>query len=448
MRPNFNLMKASLTGALGGLLFGFDTAVISGTIAALTRVYHLNANTQGVTVSIALLGTVIGTIAAGPVGQRAGSRETLRGTAVLYILCALGCAFAWSWYALLFFRFLGGLAIGASAVIGPVYISELAPAKWRGRLVGMFQFNIVIGILLAFGSNLLMRQAHLGAWEWRSQLGISIFPALLFFILLASIPRSPRWLAARDRNAEALEVLAQMGDPNPQAELADIRSAMAQEHAVVHEPVFRWKYRYPLFLAISIGAFNQLTGVNAVLYYLNSIFASAGFSQVSGDLQGMAYGITNLLFTIVGMAVIDRMGRKAMLLVGAVGTASCLAGIAWVFYSNSHQFALIWLIIVYVAFFAFSQGTVIWVYISEVFPNSVRSKGQAAGNSSHWIMNTVIALTFPAFAANVGKGAPFAFFAAMTVIQFFVVLFIYPETKGHTLEELQRRLVPSDAIGR
>lgn len=444
MRPNSHLIKASLSGALGGLLFGFDTAVISGTIAALTNYYHLNATTQGITVSIALLGTVIGTICAGPVGQRVGSRETLRGTAVLYIISAVGCALAWNWDALLFFRFLCGLAIGASAVLGPVYIAELAPARWRGRLVGMFQFNLVIGVLLAFASNLLIRQAHLGAWEWRTQLGVSVFPAILFFVLLAGIPRSPRWLAAQDRNAEALDILRLMGDPDPLAELADIRSAMEQEHATAHEPVFRWKYRFPLFLAISIGAFNQLTGINAVLYYLNSIFASAGFSQVSGDLQGIAYGVTNMLFTVVGMAVIDRMGRKAMLLVGAAGTASCLAGIAWVFHTNSHLHALIWLIIVYVAFFAFSQGTVIWVYISEVFPNSVRSKGQAAGNSSHWIFNTIIALTFPVFASSVGKAAPFVFFMAMTIVQFLVVLFVYPETKGQTLEALQRRLVRSE----
>jgi SP family arabinose:H+ symporter-like MFS transporter len=443
MRPNINLLKATLTGALGGLLFGFDTAVISGAIKALSDLYHLNAQTQGFTVSIALAGTVIGALVAGPVGQRLGSRETLRITAVLYLVSALGCAFAWSWPALMVFRFLGGLGIGASSVLGPVYIAELAPAKWRGRLVGVFQFNVVTGILLAYASNYIIRSMHFGATEWRWQLGVAALPAFGFLLLLFGIPRSPRWSASQNRIDEALAVLKLMGDPNPEAELADIRAAIQQEHATAHVPVFRWKYRYPLFLAITIGAFNQLEGINAILYYLNSIFARAGFSQVSGDLQGVVIGATNLLFTMVGMALIDKLGRKTLLLTGAAGTAACLAGVAWVFNTNSHQGALLGLLMVYIAFFALSQGAVIWVYIGEVFPNSVRSKGQAVGNSSHWIMNALIAQIFPILAARTG-GAPFVFFAVMTVVQFVVVLMFYPETKGQTLEELQRKLVPAE----
>ncbi len=443
MRPNVNLMKATLTGALGGLLFGFDTAVISGAIKALSDLYHLTDRSQGFTVSIALLGTVIGALVAGPVGQKLGSRETLRITAVLYLISAVGCAFAWNWPALMCFRLLGGLGIGASSVLGPVYIAELAPAKWRGRLVGVFQFNVVMGILVAYASNYLIRQMHLGAAEWRAQLGIAAVPALGFLILLFGIPRSPRWSASKDRIDEALAVLKMMGEPDPEGELADIRSALAQEHASAHEPVFRWKYRYPLFLAITIGAFNQLEGINAILYYLNSIFARAGFSQVSGDLQGVVIGATNLIFTMVGMAAIDKLGRKTLLLTGAAGCALCLAGVAWVFNTNSHQGSLLWLLVVYIGFFALSQGAVIWVYIGEVFPNAVRSKGQAIGNSSHWIMNALIAQIFPMLAARTG-GAPFVFFSVMTVVQFFVVFFTYPETKGQTLEALQRRLVPAD----
>ncbi len=443
MRPNINLLKATLTGALGGLLFGFDTAVISGAIKALSDLYHLNAQTEGFTVSIALAGTVIGALVAGPVGQRLGSRETLRITAVLYLVSALGCAFAWSWPALMVFRFLGGLGIGASSVLGPVYIAELAPAKWRGRLVGVFQFNVVTGILLAYASNYIVRGMRFGAAEWRWQLGIAALPAFGFLLLLFGIPRSPRWSASQNRIDDALAVLKMMGEPNPEGELANIRAAIQQEHATAHVPVFRWKYRYPLFLAISIGAFNQLAGINAILYYLNSIFARAGFSQVSGDLQGVAIGATNLLFTMVGMALIDKLGRKTLLLTGAAGTAACLAGVAWVFNTNSHQSALLWLLVVYIAFFALSQGAVIWVYIGEVFPNSVRSKGQAVGNSSHWIMNALIAQIFPILAARTG-GAPFVFFSVMTVVQFVVVLFFYPETKGQTLEELQRKLVPTE----
>jgi MFS transporter, SP family, arabinose:H+ symporter len=442
MRPNFYLMKATVSGALGGLLFGFDTAVIAGAVDALTRLYHLSSTTQGITVFTAVAGTVVGAMSAGAIGQKLGGRETLRITAVFYVVSALGCMLAWNWPSLLFFRFLGGLGIGASSVLGPVYITELAPAKWRGRMVGTFQVNVVIGILLAYASNFAIRLLHLGAWEWRTQLGVAAVPAILFLVLLFGIPRSPRWSVSKDRIDEAMQVLRLMGDPDPETELADIQQAIRESHATANEPVFQWKYRYPLFLAITIGAFNQLAGINAILYYLNNIFAAAGFSQLSGDLQAIAIGATNLVFTLIGMTLIDRLGRKTLLLIGAAGTASCLSGVAYVFFTNSHQAALLWLLIVYIAFFAVSQGAVIWVYIGEVFPNVVRNKGQSVGNSSHWIMNAAIALIFPIVAGKSG-GAPFVLFAVMTVVQFVVVLLFYPETKGQTLEALQRRLVKS-----
>jgi sugar porter (SP) family MFS transporter len=324
-----------------------------------------------------------------------------------------------------------------------VYIAELSPAKWRGRLVGAFQFNIVFGILLAYTSNYVIRLANLGDAEWRWQVGVAAIPAFGFLALLFGIPRSPRWSASKNRIDEALAVLKLMGEPDPEAELADIRAALLQEHATAHEPVFRWKYRYPLFLAISIGAFNQLSGINAILYYLPSIFASAGFTQLSGDRQAIAIGFTNLIFTVVGMSVIDKLGRKTLLLIGTAGTASCLVAVSWLFTSHAHPGALVWLFVTYIAFFALSQGAVIWVYIGEVFPNQVRSKGQGVGNASHWIMNTVIALEFPVLVVSLGRSAPFTFFAAMTVVQFVVVLLVYPETKGQTLEQLQRRLVRS-----
>jgi sugar porter (SP) family MFS transporter len=442
MRPNIHLMKATLTGALSGLLFGFDTIVISGVIDTLVRLYGLNPHQMGLTVAIGLVGTVVGSLGAGVVGQKLGGREALRLTAVLYVVSAIGCGLAWNWPAFMVFRFVGGLGIGASSVLGPVYIAELAPAKWRGRLVGTFQFNVVFGILAAYVSNYAIRTLHLGAVEWRCQVGVAVLPAICFLALLFGIPRSPRWSAAHNRIDDALAVLKQMGESDPQAELDDILAALKQEHASAHEPVFRWKYRYPLFLAISIGAFNQLAGINAILYYLNSIFVSAGFSQISGDQQAIAIGFTNLIFTMVGMAAIDKLGRKTLLLVGAAGTASCLAGVAWLFKTHSHPGALVWVLVAYIAFFALSQGAVIWVYIGEVYPNSVRSKGQGVGNASHWIMNTVIALEFPVVVHSLHTETPFVFFAVMTVVQFLVVLFVYPETKGQTLEDLQRRLVP------
>ena len=443
MRPNVNLMKATLTGALGGLLFGFDTVVISGAIDALVKLYGLSEYGKGWTVAIALIGTVVGSLGAGVAGQKLGGRETLRWTAVLYVISAIGSAMAWNWPSLMVFRLIGGLGIGASSVLGPVYIAELSPAKWRGRLVGAFQFNVVFGILVAYTSNSAIRTLHLGASEWRWQVGVAALPAIGFLVLLFGIPRSPRWSASKDRIDEALAVLKLMGEPDPEAELADIRTALAQEHATSHEPVFQWKYRYPLFLAITIGAFNQLAGINAILYYLNDIFIAAGFSQISGDQQAIAIGATNLIFTMVGMSAIDKLGRKTLLLIGAAGTASCLAGVAWIFTTHTHPGALVWLLITYIAFFALSQGAVIWVYIGEVFPNAVRSKGQGVGNASHWIMNTCIALVFPVLATRFGRGSPFVFFSVMTCVQFLVVLFTYPETKGQTLEDLQRKLMPS-----
>ena len=434
-------MKATLTGALGGLLFGFDTVVISGAIDALVRLYNLSPQNKGLTVAIGLIGTVIGALGAGQVGQKLGSRETLRITAVLYVASAVGCGLAWDWPSFMVFRFIGGLGIGASSVLGPVYIAELAPAKWRGRLVAAFQFNVVFGIMVAYTSNYVIRTMHLGATEWRWQVGIAAIPAIFFLVLLFGIPRSPRWSASKNRIDEALAVLKMMGEPNPQAELDDIRAALAQEHASAHEPVFQWKYRYPLFLAISIGAFNQLAGINAILYYLNNIFAAAGFSQISSDQQAIAIGATNFLFTMLGMSLIDKAGRKTLLLIGAAGCAVCLAGVAWLFSTHSHPEALIWLLVTYIAFFSVSQGAVIWVYIGEVFPTSVRSKGQGVGSASHWFMNAAIALEFPVVVHSMSTATPFVFFAIMTAVQFLVVLVVYPETKGQTLEELQRRLL-------
>ena len=388
---------------------------------------------------MALIGTIVGAMSAGIPGQKWGGRETLRLLAVFYVLSALGCAFAWNWYVLLAARFIGGLGIGGSSVLGPVYIAELAPAKLRGRLVGLFQINIVIGILLAYFSNYCIARMGLGAAEWRWQFGVAALPAVLFLVMLLGIPPSSRWLVTQNRVTEARSVLQLMGAENPEAELREIVDSIHLERLQTSEPLFAWKYRLPIFLAISIGMFNQLSGINAILYYLNDIFAAAGFSKVSGDLQAVAVGSMNLLATLLAMTVIDKLGRKTLLLIGSVGTAGCLAGVSGVFFTESHQSYLLWLLVAYIAFFAISQGAVIWVYISEVFPNRVRAKGQALGSSSHWIMNAIIAYTFPQLAKSSGA-YPFVLFSVMMVVQFFVVLFFYPETKGVTLEQMQHRL--------
>jgi sugar porter (SP) family MFS transporter len=280
---------------------------------------------------------------------------------------------------------------------------------------------------------------QLGVTEWRWQLGIAAAPAILFLIMLFGIPRSPRWLVTQNRVDEARTVLQLTGSPAPEAELSEIVDSIHLERSQKAERLFSWKYRLPIFLAITIGAFNQLSGINAILYYLNDIFRYAGFNSISANLQAVVIGAMNLIATIVGMTLIDKLGRKTLLLIGSVGLVACLSGVAGVFYTNQHQQYLLWLLVAYIAFFAISQGAVIWVYISEVFPNRVRNKGQSLGSSSHWIMNALISGTFPVL-ARYSRASPFVFFAAMMVVQFFVVLFFYPETKGTSLEEMQHRL--------
>src|SRR5215470_6466536 len=334
MKLSPSLFKSTIVAALGGLLFGFDTAVISGTTRGLTDQYHLTPESLGITVASALWGTVLGSMVAGIPGDRYGRRDSLRIMAVLYLLTALGSAFAWNWSALVFFRFIGGLGIGGSSVLGPMYIAEISPAAWRGRLVGFFQFNVVFGILLAYLSNYLLSLAGFGTSEWRWELGVTAIPAFLFFLMLFGIPRSPRWLAEVGRVDEARAVLQLIGEENYEQRLREIVDSIAQAKSLGKEALFQKRYALPVFLAISIGAFNQLSGINAILYYLNDIFARAGFGRVSGNLQAVAIGATNLLFTIIAMTVIDKVGRKKLLLIGSVGTALCLAGVAIIFFSQ------------------------------------------------------------------------------------------------------------------
>jgi sugar porter (SP) family MFS transporter len=438
MGINSHVAKSTIVGALGGLLFGFDTAVISGTTSALTRTYQLTPALLGVTVSSALVGTVIGAMAAGIPGQKFGRRDSLRVMAIFYVLSAIGCALAWNWPALIFFRFIGGLGIGGSSVLGPMYIAEIAPPAWRGRLVGFFQVNIVVGILLAYVSNAIVGSMHFGANDWRWMFGVSAIPAALFLAMLFVIPRSPRWLVTQSNLKEALEVLRLTGVPEPKEELDEIVASVHLERSG-SDPLFSRQYKKPIIIAWTVGMFCQLAGINAILYYLNDIFALAGASRVSGDLQAVAVGATNLVATLLAMSVIDKFGRKKLLLVGTVGLAVCLTIISILFFTNSHLSWLVWLLMLYIGFFAISQGAVIWVYISEVFPNRVRAKGQSLGSSAHWITNAVISLIFPVMAKSSGA-YPFVFFAAMMVVDFFLVLFYYPETAGISLEQMQHKL--------
>lgn len=440
MRITSKLLRSTIVGALGGFLFGFDTVVISGTNDSLSRIFHLSPGQLGFTVSIALVGTIIGCFVAGQLGQKIGGRNALRVMAILYTVSAIGCALAWNWPALMIFRFVGGLGIGGSSVLGPVYIAELAPASWRGRLVGTFQINIVIGILIAYVSNWYIASLNLGATEWRWQLGVACFPSIIFLILLYTIPQSSRFLISQDSHEDAIAVLRDMGSDNPAAEMESIRAAIRQETLERSASVFHRSLKLPLFLAITIGFFNQLSGINAILYYANAIFGYAGMDRMSGFSKSVFIGLANLVFTLVGMAFIDKLGRKTLLLIGAAGTSICLLGVAYVFSTHTHLESVVWLLVGFIAFFAISQGAVIWVYIAEVFPTLVRSKGQSIGSGSHWVMAAIVSGYFPYIVEHFSQATPFYFFALMCAVQFFTVLFIYPETKGKTLEQLQVQL--------
>jgi len=436
---NRTVVESTITAALGGLLFGFDTAVISGMTNALTSKFQLTATTLGFTVAIALWGTIVGAACGGYAGDRFGRRYSLRLLALLFIVSALGCAVSWDWTSFVVFRFVAGMAIGASSVVGPMYIAEIAPARWRGRMVGSFQLNIVFGILVAYFSNYVIGTFNLGPNEWRWKIGVSAVPAVLFLVMLFRIPRSPRWLVEKGKLTEAREVLNLIAGEAAFIEFGEIQASLASDRAAGNQPLFSRRYRIPVMLAVTLALFNQFSGINPILYYLNDIFAKAGFNKVSGDLQSVAIGATNLLFTIVAMSIIDKVGRKKLLIVGSVGTFVCLSVISMLFFTGKHQNLLLFPLVGFVAFFAVSQGSVIWVYISEIFPNSVRGKGQSLGSFTHWLACATLANFFPVVAQHSAAG-PFIFFATMMVLQFVVVTRFFPETKGFTLEQLQQQL--------
>jgi sugar porter (SP) family MFS transporter len=435
------LLWSAGVAALGGFLFGFDTAVISGTTDALRLQFSLDAAQLGFTVASALIGTIVGSIAAGPPAERIGRRPLLRLLAVLYFISAAGCGGAWNWTSLLLFRFIGGLAIGASSVVAPMYIAEISPAAMRGRLVALSQFNVVAGILAAYFSNyaiaMLAGGAETSAWRW--MLGIAAAPSALFLGLLLHIPESPRWLVKEHRHAEAAAVLRLMGNPDADALVRQIAESLHEDTVAADEPFFQRKYAKPILLAAMVATFNQLAGINALIYYTADIFRMAGAGRAGALLQSVIIGFTNLVFTMAAMAVIDRAGRRRLLLIGSAGLAACLALTAWAFHRGIGGTLVLACLLGYIAFFAFSQGAVIWVYISEIFPNRVRARGQALGSFTHWFWAAAVSWTFPIVAERSGAAA-FGFFAAMMGLQFVLVWRFLPETKGVSLEQIQRTL--------
>ncbi|MDE1154705.1 MAG: sugar porter family MFS transporter [Acidobacteriaceae bacterium] len=431
-----SIWRIGITAGLGGLLFGFDTAVIAGTTDAITQVFHLTPAQLGFTVTSALLGTIPGAAFAAIPSNWFGRRTSLRLLGLIYILSALGCALAWNWPLFLIFRIIGGIGIGGCSVVAPMYIAEVSPAEYRGRMVGMFQLNVVLGILLAYVSNFAISMMHFGPLEWRWKFGIAALPAALFSTMLLSIPESPRWLLSKGRTDEARSCLQQIGSSNPEQEFARIQFALRSEANTTQERLWDRHLRKPVFLAVSIAAFNQLSGINAILYYLNDIFAAAGFSKLSGNIQAVIVGVTNLLFTLIAMNYIDRFGRRFLLLVGSVGTTLALGATALIFQTSQHATWLLWMLILFIASFAFSQGAVVWVYISEIFPTSVRAAGQSLGSLTHWVLNAAITLLFPLVAVH-SHAIPFYFFALMMALQFFLVLTIFPETRARNLESIE-----------
>jgi MFS transporter, SP family, xylose:H+ symportor len=441
VKLNRYLLGSALVAALGGLLFGFDTAVISGTTDWLRSEFSLTDFSLGFTVASALIGTILGSIAVGKPADILGRREILFLLAVMYFVSGIGCALSWGWWSFMSFRFLGGLAVGGASVVSPMYIAEISPAKFRGRLVAITQFNIVFGILLAYLSNYMIGSLHIGANECRWMFGVMAFPAAAFFFLLFLIPQSPRWLIARQRVEEARTVFKKCGTDASSVEeyITEIQASLDVQHHAVYEPFFTKKYARPIVLAVAIAVFNQLSGINALIYYTAYIFKMAGSGAESALLQSVIIGLTNLIFTMAAMTVIDRFGRKRLMLVGSIGYILSLSAAAYAFKTGTGGAVLLISLLVFIASHAFGQGAVIWVFISEIFPNRVRARGQALGSFTHWIMAAAISWTFPMIAAMSGW-MTFAFYAACMVGQLLWVLFIMPETKGISLEKIQQKM--------
>ena len=422
--------------ALGGFLFGFDTAVISGATDLLRAEWGLGDVALGQIVAAALYGTIIGAVFGGIPADRYGRRTSLIGIAVLFLVSAVGSALAPNATVLAIARFVGGLGVGASSVVAPLYITEVSPAAFRGRLVAAFQFNLVIGILIAYFSNYAVTAAGFGD-NWRLMLGVEILPAVLFVVLLFRVPRSPRWLLTKaGRPEEALSVLRQINPETAADELAAIQRTEESEQTIALAAFFSKKYRRPIIYAFLFGLFNQVSGINAVIYYAPDIFEAAGLGRRSALLSSVGIGVVNVIFTGLGMYLIDRVGRRRLMYIGTFGYLVSLSAIAYAFYSGELGGAAVpvWTF-VFIASHAIGQGAVIWVFISEIFTNEVRGLGASLGSTSHWIFAAIIGGNFPLLAASFGNAGVFAFFALCMVGQLIFVHFFMPETRGTSLEE-------------
>ncbi|MCY4161295.1 MAG: sugar porter family MFS transporter [Flavobacteriaceae bacterium] len=435
----------SLVSALAGFLFGFDTVVISGADQTLEKIWDSSSQFHGFWVmGSALFGTVIGALTGSIPTNRIGRRQTLILIGVLYVVSAIGSASVNNPYLFGFFRFIGGLGVGASTVAAPVYISEIAPAKKRGRLVGLYQLNIVLGILVAFLSNYLISQL-ISPEAWRIMIGMEALPALIYCFLVIQIPKSPRWLITKNRISEAQQVLSMV---NPMQNINELKAQIDSEidQSKTHRvSIYLKRYRFPLILTFFVALFNQFSGINAFLYYAPRIFEAGGLGEDAALLSSVGVGVVNLLFTLLGISIIDRFGRRKLLLLGSIGYVISLTLVSLTFFIHWEGSLLPPFFFLFIAAHAIGSGTVIWVYISEIFPNLLRHSGQSFGSSVHWILAWMIPSLIPLLFSSIGPGFVFAVFSGMMFLQLLFVILMMPETKGVPLEVLSKKLEQSSS---
>ncbi len=430
----------ALIASLAGFLFGFDTVVISGADKKLQQLWNSSDAFHGtVVMGMALWGTVLGAIFGGIPTNKIGRKNTLLWIGILFFISALGSAFANDPYVFAAFRFIGGLGVGASTIAAPAYISEIAPAKDRGRLVAFYQFNIVLGILMAFLSNYLLNDVGENSWRW--MMGVQAIPSVIYVLLIISIPKSPRWLLSKFKNEEARKVLQIMGQ---EADYENMKKEIEIDNnnaTLADDNIFLKKYRTPLVLAFLMAFFNQLSGINAFLYYSSRIFQEAGLGESTALLSSIGIGVVNLIFTLLGVFLIDKLGRKILMYIGSIGYIVSLSLVAMAFFFQWEGITVPVFLFVFIAAHAIGQGAVIWVFISEIFPNHLRASGQSFGSTTHWVLAAIIPSLIPYLFSTVGPGVVFMFFAVMMVFQLLFVRFMMPETKGISLEELSKKLI-------
>lgn len=437
---NKRILLWSITAALAGFLFGFDTVVISGADKKLQVLWGSSDAFHGsVVMAMALWGTVFGAIFGGIPTNRLGRKTTLIWIGVFYLISAVGSALVNDPYSFAFFRFLGGIGVGVSTIAAPAYVSEISPAKNRGKLVALYQFNIVLGILIAFLSNYLLRNVGENAWRW--MIGVEAFPAFIYTFLIFVVPKSPRWLISKQREIEAKKVL-ELIDSDSDAFIQSIKTEAKNQSS--GENIFMKKYRFPLMLAFLVAMFNQFSGINAFLYYAPRIFEEAGLGESTALLSSIGIGVTNLVFTLLGVFLIDRLGRKVLMYIGSIGYIISLSLVSLAFFLNWEGLAVPIFLFLFIASHAIGQGAIIWVYISEIFPNHLRASGQSFGTSTHWILAAIIPSLVPVLFSSIGPGTVFLVFAIMMVFQLLFVIFMMPETKGISLEKLSKKLIKND----